>query len=38
MLSRGNALGAAYTPDEIEAAPLAAILEVKVSIYTISFI
>lgn len=30
LLSRGNSLGTAYLADEIEAAPLAAILEVKV--------
>lgn len=30
LLSRGSALGTAYSADEIEAAPLAAILEVKV--------
>lgn len=31
LLSRGSTLGATYSADEIEAAPLAAILEVKVS-------
>lgn len=31
LLSRGSSLGTAYTADEIEAAPLAAILEVKVN-------
>lgn len=30
LLSRGSSLGTAYTADEIEAAPLAAIVEVKV--------
>lgn len=30
LLSRGSALGTTYSADEIEAAPLAAILEVKV--------
>lgn len=31
LLSRGSSLGTAYMADEIEAAPLAAILEVKVN-------
>lgn len=31
LLSRGSSLSTAYSADEIEAAPLAAILEVKVN-------